>query len=148
HIDTMARIIEVRVLGRIYLLLLILVITAICSLITVYSTPLPVLLLVITILILIGSRFERILFDGRRIARRGFFAFLEWVISGRRQELHLDLIEMITSEAIRSRRGLNRIKYRYRIMIAGGGIQFGITFSSEGTTGYRELIKSLLNSVD
>src|SRR4051812_38544267 len=126
----MARTIEVRILGRIYLILLTVVLTAFGSFAADFRSRWPIAILGLLPLLLIGSRFERIEFDGKRIARRGPFAFLEWLISGKRPELDLDSIEMITTEAIRSRRGLRQIKFFYKIMVSGSGTQIIVTLAN------------------
>src|SRR5207249_3366635 len=128
YTETMEQTVEVRVLERTYWLILTFVLTVICSLAADYRAESLYLFIGLVPLLLVSSRFEKIVFDGAVIARRGPFAFLEWLVSGRRQELPLDMIEMITSEAIRSRRGFNQVKYLYKITVAGSGIQIIISW--------------------
>jgi tetratricopeptide (TPR) repeat protein len=144
----MARNIEVRVLGRIYWILIIIIFTAAGSLMTDYRLRWPIMLLSLLPLPLISSRFEKITFNGRLIARRGPFAFLEWIVSGKRQELETDCVEMVTTEAIRSRRGLRQVKYIYKITMGGGGVQIVIMLPNSRDVGFSELLKEILNSLD
>ncbi|MEW6733978.1 MAG: hypothetical protein AB1489_21810 [Acidobacteriota bacterium] len=141
----MATTIEVQVLGRIYWLLVTIVMTAAGSLLASYHSQWPVLILGLVPMLLLGWRYERIVFNGIRIERRGPIALLEGLVSGQRQILPLDAVEMVTTEAIRSRRGLRQIKYLYRITLAGANVQIGIMMAIRHHSSSAELVKQLFN---
>src|ERR1051326_2201480 len=144
----MVRPIEVRVLTRVYWIVVMVIVTAASSIFANFHSSWSLVLMGLVPLLILGARFERIMFDGTVLARRGPLAFFESLISGHRQELPLDHIEMIATEAIRSRRGLHQVKYFYKITIAGDNIQINIMLTSSRKRGCHELGKHLLNSLE
>lgn len=144
----MSQRIEVRVLGHIYLVLTLIVFTAASSIAANYRSGWSLVVLSLLPLLVIASRYEKIFFDGARLGRRGMFALLEQLVAGRAQEFAVDNIEMIATEAIRSRRGLQRIKYLYKVLVAGDNLQIVITLTNKSKNNCHELVKRLLNMVD
>src|SRR5688572_25474374 len=140
--------IEVRVLGHIYLVLTLIVFTAAASIAANYRSGWSLVILSLLPALIIASRYEKIFFDGRRLGRRGMFAFLEQLVSGRSQQFDVENIEMIATEAIRSRRGLQRIKYLYKLLVAGDNKQIVISLTNKSKNNCHELVKQLLNMVD
>jgi tetratricopeptide (TPR) repeat protein len=138
--------IEVRVLSHIYWIMGLIVLTAAASLsIDTYSDWIVGLLILAITFILVG-RLEKVSFDGKDIVRSGLLAFLESVISGKKTSLALDQIEMVATEAIRSRRGLRHIKYLYKIAISGKNIQLILMVNSNQANDKRHaLVKELFN---
>lgn len=138
--------IEVRVLSHIYWIMGLITLTAATSLsFDSQSDWIVTLLVLATVFILIG-RLEKVSFDGKEVVRSGLLAFLESIISGKKTSLSLDQIEMVATEAIRSRRGLRRIKYLYKIAISGKNIQLILMVNSASANDNRHLlVKELFN---
>jgi tetratricopeptide (TPR) repeat protein len=143
----MAATIEVKVLKRVYWCAALAVVTGVCSLVFNYHYSQATALLGMLPLLLIAARMEKFVFDERMLSRRGPLAFLESLITGRRQSMPLDDIEMIATEAIRSRRGLHQVKYFYRVSIAGNNIIFSMLLAGGARNGDHELVKRLFNAV-
>lgn len=138
--------IEVKVLTHIYWMLAIIIVTAASSLSTADSSNLIIALLISAIAFIFASRFEKVSFDGKLLIRTGLLSILESLISGQKPEITLDKIEMVATEAIRSRRGLHKIKYLYKVVVSGGNVQLVVMLNGAKKTNRRYLlVKELFN---
>ncbi len=137
--------IEVRVLSHIYWVMALIVLTAASSL----SLEHPLLLLMLLGLVglfILASKFETITFDGKQVIRQGVLAFLETFLSGQKPQIALDKIEMVATEAIRSRRGLRHIKYLYKVAISGSSVQLIVMVNGAKNNSKRHLlVRELFN---
>lgn len=144
----MEQTISVRVLSSVYWTVALVSLTASASFFTrSYATPAFCILLFVP-LVLLASHFERIIFDGKTLMRKGLLAFLESIVFGHPMSLPIDTIEMVATEAIRSRRGLQQIKYFYKIIVAGGNIQIVIRLNGRSKKNSNDLVKELFNSLE
>lgn len=138
--------IEVRVLSHIYWVMALIVLTAASSLSMDYNPLLLLLLLALVGLFILAAKFETITFDGKQIIRQGTLAFLETFLSGQKPQIALDQIEMVATEAIRSRKGLRHIKYLYKVAISGSSVQLTIMVNGAKNNSKRHLlVKELFN---
>jgi len=83
---------------------------------------------------------DRIAFDGEFLLRRGLIPYLHNLISGKRQQLGVNDVERVDTNAVRTLRRGGRVRYRYRSQLAGKGTEF--VFASGGTR-YREMVRQL-----
>lgn len=140
---------RVRSLGSLYKTLGLVVLTAsVSSALTSSESRIALWLLALLPLILAGAYFESVTFDGCHIWRSGLFAYFEKLISGRRPSLKVEDIEMVTTEAIRSRRGFKRVKYSYRVFLTGQAIGIPVIFKGGRSTAAGRLLQKLFNALD
>ncbi|KAF0247450.1 MAG: hypothetical protein FD167_3145, partial [bacterium] len=132
--------IEVRVLSHIYWVMALIVLTAASSLSMDYHPLLLLMLLGLVGLFILASKFETITFDGKQVIRQGVLAFLETFLSGQKPQIALDQIEMVATEAIRSRRGLRHIKYLYKVAISGSSVQLIVMVNGAKNNSRRHLL--------
>jgi tetratricopeptide (TPR) repeat protein len=138
--------IEVEVLSHIYWVMALIVLTAASSLTLDHNPIMSIFLLGIMGLLILAAKFETISFDSKLVIRKGFLAFLETFLSGQKPQIALDQIEMVATEAIRSRRGLRNVKYLYKVAISGNGIQLIVIVNGAKKNSDRHsLIKELFN---
>src|SRR6185503_17869983 len=83
---------------------------------------------------------DRIAFDGEFLLRRGLIPYLHNLISGKRQQLGVNDVERVDTNAVRTLRRGGRVRYRYRSQLAGKGTEF--VFASGGSR-YREMVRHL-----
>lgn len=135
-------------LSSLYRTLGLVVLTASLSSALTSESGLAVWLLLLLPLVLAGAYFERVTFDGDRVWRTGLMARLERLTSGQSLSLKVEDIEMVTTEAIRSRRGLKRVKYSYRVLLTGQAVSIVILFKGGRSTATALLLRELLNALD
>jgi len=83
---------------------------------------------------------DRIVFDGKRLTRRGIAPFLVQLFFGRDWQLSLPDFETVETSAVRTLRRGGTVRYRYRSQITGRGIHFA--FASGGKS-YRRMVRTL-----
>ncbi len=83
---------------------------------------------------------DRIVFDGKRLTRRGIVPFLVQLFFGRGWQLSLPDFETVETSAVRTLRRGGTVRYRYRSQITGRGIHFA--FASGGKS-YRRMVRTL-----
>lgn len=67
---------------------------------------------------------NRLSFDGHTISRTGVIALLIRLVRGRVQNLAVDDVERVEVATLRTLRRGGRVRYRYRVEIAGKGLSF------------------------
>lgn len=138
--------IEVQVLSHIYWVMVLIVLTAASSLSIGHNLLTLLGLLAIIGILILAAKFETITFDGKEIVRKGTLAFLETFLSGQKTQIDLDKIEMVATEAIRSRRGLRNVKYLYKVAISGNSVQLLIIVNGAKNNSKKHLlVKELFN---
>ena len=83
--------------------------------------------------------FDRVVFDGRKLARTGVVALVSR-LRGRRLELSIDRIERIETSAVRTLRSSGRVRYRYRCQANSDGVN--LVFASGGQR-FRHMVRLL-----
>ncbi|MEM4251856.1 MAG: hypothetical protein QW828_08495, partial [Candidatus Bathyarchaeia archaeon] len=135
-------------LSSVYITLALVVLTASLSSTLTSESRLAVWLLALLPLILVVAYFECVVFDGSRIWRSGLIAFFERLTSGQCLSLKVDDIEMVTTEAIRSRRGLKRVKYCYRVLLTGQAVGIAVLFKGGRSTATAKLLQKVFSVLD
>lgn len=87
---------------------------------------------------------DRVVFDGRRLARSGWVPRVWASLNGARRALRINDIEQIDTAAVRTLKRGGNVVYRYRTTVRGKGLE--IAFSS-GSEGYRRMIAAILPRV-
>jgi tetratricopeptide (TPR) repeat protein len=85
--------------------------------------------------------FDRVVFDGLTIRRRGPFFLILHAVFGYLRQLAVVDIETIETTAVRTLRRRGSVRYRYRTQISGKGKEFVI---ASGGQSYRKFIRELL----
>ncbi|MEZ5426218.1 MAG: tetratricopeptide repeat protein [Pyrinomonadaceae bacterium] len=110
-----------------------------------------VLLLIISwVAVPLLAWFDRIVFDGKRLIRTGFFPRLWSGINHSKYRLKISDIEQVETQALRALKRGGNVFYRYRTSVNGKGLQFA--FASGGEE-YRRMVHMLFpliseNSLD
>jgi len=84
---------------------------------------------------------NRLSFDGQTISRTGLAALLIRLTRGRVQALAVDDVERVEVATLRTLRRGGRVRYRYRIEIAGKGLSFVL---ASGGQEFRRMVRVLL----
>ncbi len=84
---------------------------------------------------------NRLSFDGHTISRTGVIALLIRLVRGRVQNLAVDDVERVEVATLRTLRRGGRVRYRYRVEIAGKGLSF--VLASRGKD-FRRMVQVLL----
>ncbi|MBL8148483.1 MAG: tetratricopeptide repeat protein [Blastocatellia bacterium] len=144
----MSRNIKASTLGHIYRLLLLVSFTALISVLVSQDYIFLIFGATLFLLLLVASRFEKITFNGQVLKRSGLFAFCESLLTRQKQALQIEQIEMVTTEAIRSRLGRKKFKYVYKVTATGEGTHIPIMVSSGKPSTSSELVKNLFSLLD
>jgi tetratricopeptide (TPR) repeat protein len=83
-------------------------------------------------------------FDGQVLSRKGLVALFLRLVARQSNDLKLDEIERVETDAVRTLRRGGRVRYRYRSEVTGGGISF--VFASGGSS-YRRMVQSLFRLI-
>jgi tetratricopeptide (TPR) repeat protein len=94
--------------------------------------------------LIVASRFEDVEFDGQTIRRRGPLALVSNRIFEEPISLTLDEVELVATDAGRTHMTSSRVRYRYRTVIVGNGLELALLSSSRG---YRGFVKALFEAV-
>jgi len=84
---------------------------------------------------------NRLSFDGHTISRTGLSALLVRLVRGRTQNLALGEVERVEVATLRTLRRGGRVRYRYRVEIAGKGSSFVL---ASGGQEFRRMVRVLL----
>lgn len=84
---------------------------------------------------------NRLSFDGHTIARTGLVAMLNRLVRGRSQSLAVDDVERVEVATLRTLRRGGKVRYRYRVEIAGKGLSFVL---ASGGQEFRQMVRVLL----
>jgi tetratricopeptide (TPR) repeat protein len=84
---------------------------------------------------------NRLSFDGHTIARTGLAAMLIRLVRGRLQSLAVDDVERVEVATLRTLRRGGKVRYRYRVEIAGKGLSFVL---ASGGQEFRQMVRVLL----
>lgn len=84
---------------------------------------------------------NRLSFDGHTIARTGLVAMLIRLVRRRSQSLAIDDVERVEVATLRTLRRGGKVRYRYRVEIAGKGLSFVL---ASGGHEFRQMIRVLL----
>ena len=84
---------------------------------------------------------NRLSFDGHTISRTGVIALVIRLVRGRVQNLAVDDVERVEVATLRTLRRGGRVRYRYRVEIAGKGLSF--VLASRGKD-FRRMVRVLL----
>jgi tetratricopeptide (TPR) repeat protein len=84
---------------------------------------------------------NRLSFDGHTIARTGLVARLIRLVRGRSQSLAVDDVERVEVATLRTLRRGGKVRYRYRVEIAGKGLAFVL---ASGGQEFRRMVRVLL----
>lgn len=84
---------------------------------------------------------NRISFDGQTISRTGLPALINRLVRRRAQELAVDEVERVEVATLRTLRRGGRVRYRYRVEIAGKGSSFVL---ASGGQEFRRMVRVLL----
>lgn len=84
---------------------------------------------------------NRLSFDGHTISRTGLAALMLRLVRGRTQSIAVDEVERVEVATLRTLRRGGRVRYRYRIEIAGKGLSFVL---SSGGQEFRRMVRVLL----
>jgi tetratricopeptide (TPR) repeat protein len=84
---------------------------------------------------------NRLSFDGHTISRTGLIAFVLRLVRGRTQSLAVDDVERVEVATLRTLRRGGKVRYRYRVEIAGKGLSF--VLASRGKE-FRRMVHVLL----
>lgn len=85
------------------------------------------LCLLIASIIYFAGRYEKVCFDGQRLWREGLTSYFERIFSRQSTSIQIEDVELVSTEAIRSRR-LRRVKYCYNVKITARMIAITIPF--------------------
>src|SRR5882762_8005498 len=88
---------------------------------------------------------NRLSFDGHTISRTGLAALLIRLMRGRAQTIAVDDVERVEVATLRTLRRGGRVRYRYRIEIAGKGLSFVL---ASGGQEFRRMVRVLLPRID
>lgn len=138
----------VKVLTRTYWLIAFATLAAAASLIAKFDWRWASSMALVTVLTIIASRFEAVKLTQDRLVRTGLIAFLERWFSQKNNSLPLDRVEMITTEAIRVRRSLKRIKYFYKVVVSGHNTSITVMLLGNREDEGYQLIKAIFNILD
>lgn len=84
---------------------------------------------------------NRLIFDGQTIARTGLAAMLMRLVRRRSQSLAVDDVERVEVATLRTLRRGGKVRYRYRVEIAGRGLSFVL---ASGGREFRQMVRVLL----
>ncbi len=84
---------------------------------------------------------NRLSFDGHTIVRTGLVARLIRLVRGRLQSLGVDDVERVEVATLRTLRRGGKVRYRYRVEIAGKGLAFVL---ASGGQEFRQMVRVLL----
>jgi tetratricopeptide (TPR) repeat protein len=84
---------------------------------------------------------NRLSFDGHTISRTGLAALLMKLVRGRTQNLSVDEVERVEVATLRTLRRGGKVRYRYRVEIAGKGSSFVL---ASGGQEFRRMVRLLL----
>jgi tetratricopeptide (TPR) repeat protein len=84
---------------------------------------------------------NRLSFDGHTISRTGLMALVIRLVRGRAQSLAVDDVERVEVATLRTLRRGGKVRYRYRVEIAGKGVSF--VLASRGKE-FRRMVRVLL----
>src|SRR5258707_2269405 len=84
---------------------------------------------------------NRLSFDGQTISRTGVVAFFRRLIRGRVQSISVDDVERVEVATLRTLRRGGRVRYRYRVEIAGKDLHFVL---ASGGKEFRRMVRVLL----
>jgi hypothetical protein len=84
---------------------------------------------------------NRLSFDGHTIARTGLAAMLIRLLRRRSQSLSVDDVERVEVATLRTLRRGGKVRYRYRVEIAGKGLSFVL---ASGGHEFRQMVRVLL----
>jgi len=84
---------------------------------------------------------NRLSFDGHTISRTGLAALLMKLVRGRTQNLSVDEVERVEVATLRTLRRGGKVRYRYRVEIAGKGSSFVL---ASGGQEFRQMVRLLL----
>src|SRR5437016_10507128 len=84
---------------------------------------------------------NRISFDGYSLSRRGLVSFITRLLTRREQSLSVDDVERVEVATLRTLRRGGRVRYRYRVEIAGKGSAFVL---ASGGQEFRRMMRVLL----
>ena len=84
---------------------------------------------------------NRLSFDGHTIARTGLAAMLIRLVRRRSQSLAVDDVERVEVATLRTLRRGGKVRYRYRVEIAGKGLSFVL---ASGGHEFRQMVRVLL----
>jgi len=84
---------------------------------------------------------NRLSFDGHTISRTGLAALLMRLVRGRMQNIAVDDVERVEVATLRTLRRGGKVRYRYRVEIAGKGLAFVL---ASGGREFRRMVSVLL----
>jgi tetratricopeptide (TPR) repeat protein len=84
---------------------------------------------------------NRLSFDGHTISRTGLAAWIVRLVRGRVQTLAIDEVERVEVATLRTLRRGGRVRYRYRVEIAGKGLSFVL---ASGGREFRRMIQAVM----
>jgi tetratricopeptide (TPR) repeat protein len=84
---------------------------------------------------------NRLSFDGQTISRTGLAALLIRLVRGRAQNIAVDDVERVEVATLRTLRRGGKVRYRYRVEIAGKGLSFVLASGGEE---FRRMVRALL----
>ena len=84
---------------------------------------------------------NRLSFDGQNISRTGLAALLIKLVRGRAQNIAIDDVERVEVATLRTLRRGGKVRYRYRVEIAGKGSAFVL---ASGGKEFRRMVRVLL----
>jgi tetratricopeptide (TPR) repeat protein len=84
---------------------------------------------------------NRLSFDGQTISRTGLVAFVLRLVRGRVQSIAVDDVERVEVATLRTLRRGGRVRYRYRLEIAGRDLHFVL---ASGGKEFRQMLSLLL----
>jgi tetratricopeptide (TPR) repeat protein len=84
---------------------------------------------------------NRLTFDGQTISRTGVLALLIRLVHGRVQKIAVGDVERVEVATLRTMRRGGRVRYRYRVEIAGKGLSFVL---ASGGKEFRRMVRALL----
>ena len=84
---------------------------------------------------------NRLSFDGQTISRTGLAALLIRLVRGRAQNIAVDDVERVEVATLRTLRRGGKVRYRYRVEIAGKGLSFVLASGGEE---FRRMVRVLL----
>ena len=87
---------------------------------------------------------DRIIFDGKRLVRTGYFPRFWAFLNGSRYRLKIKDIEQVETQALRALKRGGNVFYRYRTSVKGENLNFN--FASGGEE-YRQMTKRLFSSL-
>src|SRR5882762_131033 len=84
---------------------------------------------------------NRLSFDGHTISRTGLAALVNRLVRGRAQNIAVDEVERVEVATLRTLRRGGKVRYRYRVEIAGKGSAFVL---ASGGREFRRMVRELL----